>query len=110
MQLTAIGWGALLAPMGMLALAMFDSIGALNPVALVWSILRVPFYYLIVAAVFELVFGIFFITANIIASLPVPILSGAVADFLGLYFIVVGMRILGLLYWTKKEEFGWFKH
>jgi hypothetical protein len=110
MKLTAIGWGALLAPMGMLALAMFDSIGALNPVALVWSILRVPFYYLIVAAVFELVFGIFFITANIIASLPVPILSGAVADFLGLYFIVVGMRILGLLYWTKKEEFGWFKH
>ena len=49
----ALGFGALLAPMGMLALAMFDTLAALNPIALTWSILRVPLHYLVAAAAFE---------------------------------------------------------
>jgi hypothetical protein len=109
LKLTAIGLGALFAPMGMLSLAMFDTIGALNPVALVVSILRVPLHYLMAALAFEFVFVVYSNAANVIGSLPVPYLSEAVADFLGFYFTFVGMRMLGLLYWTNKEELGWFR-
>ena len=52
-SMTALALGALLAPMGMLTLAMFDSIGSLNPIALVWSIARIPLHYLATAAAFE---------------------------------------------------------
>jgi hypothetical protein len=27
-----------------------------------------------------------------------------------LYLLTVEMRILGRLYWTKKNELGWFNH
>jgi hypothetical protein len=103
------GLGALLAPMGTLSLAMFDSIGALNPIALVWSILRAPLHYLVAAAMFEIVAGIYFVAGNRISLLmPVPILPGLISGFANLYLIVVGMRILGLFYVSKKTELGWF--
>ena len=108
-QLLAMGWGAVFAPMGMLALAMFDTIGALNPVALIWSIARVPLSYLAAAGIFEFVFVLYSFAASFIHLLPVPILPGLLVDFLGLYFAVLGMRILGLLYWTKKDKLRWFR-
>lgn len=108
-QLLATGWGAVFAPMGMLALAMFDTVGALNPVALIWSIARVPLSYLMAAGIFEFVFVLNSYAASFIHLLPVPILPGVLVDFLGLYFAVVGMRILGLLYWTKKDKLRWFR-
>jgi len=105
----AAGLGALLAPMGTLSLAMFDSIGALNPIALVWSIGRAPLHYLVAAATFEIVAGIYFVAGNRISSLmPVLILPGLISGFVNLYLIVVGMRILGLFYVSKKTELGWF--
>jgi hypothetical protein len=107
--LTAVGMGALLAPMGMLALAMFDSVAALNPVALVWSIMRVPLHYLVAAAAFELVIGAHLLAENLGGMLlPVPLLPSVISGFLNLYLIVAGMRILGLLYWTKKDKLSWF--
>jgi hypothetical protein len=35
-------------------------------------------------------------------------LSGLISSFLNLYFIAVGMRILGLFYVAKQGELGWF--
>ncbi len=34
----------------------------------------------------------------------------AIWSFASIYLLTVGMRILGLLYATKKEKFGWFSH
>jgi len=31
-----------------------------------------------------------------------------ITAFLNLYFVAVGMRVLGLLYLCHREEFGWF--
>lgn len=102
--------GGVLAPMGMLALAMFDSVGALNPIALIWSILRIPGPYLVAAATFEMVTVVYFIVGHWIGRLlPVPFLSGLIGGFLNLYLITAGMRILGLLYIAKERELGWFR-
>jgi hypothetical protein len=106
----ALGFGALLAPMGMLGLAMFDSFAVLNPIALVWSILRVPLHYLVAAAAFEMVLVLHWFTEDAARRfMPVPFLPGLVSSFVYLYFMAVGMRILGLLYLHHKDEFGWFR-
>jgi hypothetical protein len=105
----ALGFGALFAPMGMLAVAMFDTVTVLNPIALTWSILRVPLHYLVAAAAFETVLLLYWFAAGALqALLPVPYLPELISSFLNLYVISVGMRILGLLYLTNQDKFGWF--
>ncbi len=100
--------GAFLAPMGMLALAMFDTVTALNPVGLVWSILKIPRHYLVAALAFELVIGAYVCSETLFSKfLPVPFLGDLVAGCVNLYLLAVAMRILGLLYWSKKEQLGW---
>ena len=107
--LAALGLGALFAPMGMLGLAMFDTVAVLNPITLTWSILRVPLHYLVAAAAFETVLLLHWFAAGAIQRLvPVPFLPGLISGFLNLYFIAVGMRILGLLYVNNQAAFGWF--
>jgi hypothetical protein len=50
-----------------------------------------------------------FLAEDLIGSLiPVPVLPGLLSAFLNLYLISVGMRILGLLYRTQREQLGWF--
>ena len=101
--------GALMAPMGMLALAMFDSLGALNPFLLVTSMLRIPLQYFAAAAVFELLTAVYFLAGDTIGLLiPIPILPGIISVFLNLYLTLAGMRILGLLYRIKADQLGWF--
>jgi hypothetical protein len=105
----ALGFGALFAPMGMLALAMFDTVAVLNPIALTWSILRVPLHYLVAAAAFEAAFLLYWFAARALQeAVPVPYVPDLISSFLNLYFISVGMRILGLLYASNQEQFGWF--
>jgi len=105
----ALGLGALFAPMGMLALAMFDTVAVLNPIALTWSILRVPVHYLVAATAFETVLLLYWFAGDALQTLvPVPFLPGLIASFLNLYVISVGMRILGLLYVSNQDKFGWF--
>jgi hypothetical protein len=40
--------------------------------------------------------------------LPVPLLPTIISSVLGLYLLIVEMRVLGLLYRSKKFELGWF--
>ena len=105
----ALGFGALLAPMGMLALAMFDTLTVLNPIALTWSILRVPLHYFVAATAFEIVLVLYWFAGSALRGvLPVPFLPEIISSFLNLYVISIGMRILGLLYVSNQDEFGWF--
>jgi FHA domain len=107
--LAALAFGVLLAPMGMLALAMFDHVGALNPVLLTCSILRAPLPYLLAAAGFEIVLGIHvFAEAGLEAVIPLRYLANLISSLIYLYLMAVGMRMLGLLYFYHKEELGWF--
>jgi hypothetical protein len=107
--IAAAAAGALFAPMGMLMLAMFDSIAALNPVPIIQSILRIPKPYLLAAATFESVLCAYVAIDALARStgLP-PVLTGLVTGFVELYAMSVGMRILGLLYRTHQERLGWF--
>ena len=95
--------------MGMLLLAMFDSIGALNPLPIIRSILRIPLPYLVAAGTFELVLFTYVVLDHLTHLMGLPsFVTSLVTGFLELYAFSVGMRILGLLYRTHKDRLGWF--
>lgn len=102
--------GGFIAPMAMLSLSMFDSFTALNPIGIVWSILRIPVPYLAAALAFGAVIGCYLNMEGFVSTVvPIRFLAYLVAGFVNLYLLAVAMRMLGLLYFCKKEELGWFE-
>lgn len=100
--------GITLAPMGMLALAIFDRIAALNPALLVPSILRCPLQYAVAAASFLLAIMAYSAVDLLFTLFPViPFVNSMVAFAVGLYFLVVSMRVLGVFYRANSDRLGW---
>jgi hypothetical protein len=89
---------------------MFDSIGALNPMIIIPPIFRIFWAYSLTVALCAIInlanrFG----TLLLARMLPLPIVTMLIIQFISLYLAMVIARILGLLYWTKKAELGWFR-
>ena len=113
--------GCLYFPMAFLAVAMKDTALAANPLVVVPAIFKVPLGYL-VACIF--VIGLYAARQfGDVAAVVAGSASHATRDMsvlfmtLGLravwclasvYLLTVSMRILGLLYVTNKQKFGWF--
>lgn len=106
----AIIFGCLYFPMAFLAVAMFDSVGAVNPLLIVPTILKIPLEYLVTVGLFAIILLVRWLGNKLLPGIvPVPVLPSLLSNLLGLYLLTVEMRILGLLYWTKKRELGWFR-
>jgi hypothetical protein len=105
----AVVLGCLYFPMTLLAVAMFDTIGAVNPLVIVPAIIKVPLEYLVVCVLTAMIAAVRFGGDLILPlAIPVIIVPDLISAFLGLYLLTVETRILGLLYYTKKERLGWF--
>lgn len=113
--------GYLYFPMGLLALAMLDSVAAANPLLVIPSILKVPLEYLVTLIALAGVLGISELGDSMLRVLfPRGVGTHSVAKLLelfaaqafwslaSLYLLIVSMRILGLLYLTNKDKLGWY--
>jgi hypothetical protein len=115
--------GCLYFPMAFLAVAMKDTALAANPLVVVPAIFKVPLGYLVTAI---LVIGVFalrqfgdfaasfasatgYATRNM-STLFLTFAVRAVWCLVSVYLLTVSMRILGLLYVTNRQKFGWFDH
>jgi hypothetical protein len=110
-------------PMAFLAVAMNDSVMAANPMVVIPAILKVPGQYIVTALLLCGVFG-FRLLGDVLASaagdvtystrdMSVMFLAFGFRSlwaFISLYLLTVGMRILGILYVTQKDELGWFRN
>jgi hypothetical protein len=93
-------------PMGLTAVAMFGSASALNPLLVIGSIFKVPLHYLGALVFLGLSSVVQFLSK--MAVLPqVPVLSAILSIFISLYFLMVNMRVLGLIYRYDEEKLGW---
>ncbi len=100
--------GAFYFPMALLAVAMSDSLGGLNPLIVFSAILKVPGPYTVsVIACGFLVLVRTWVPA-VIAEMNVPFVSWFAVSGAALFLVMVEMRILGILYYTNKEKFGWY--
>ncbi|MEI9961451.1 MAG: FHA domain-containing protein [Limisphaerales bacterium] len=116
---TWLGWavtacilfGCAYFPMAFTAVAMFDSVTAVNPLLVIPSILKIPLEYLLTIIIFAVILLVRWLGEAVLPELvPIPFLPAIFANFFGLYLLTVEMRILGLLYLTKKRELGWFNN
>ncbi len=115
--------GCLYFPMAFLAVAMKDSVMAANPLVVFPAILKLPLEYLVTCVLLIAVYGIRKLgdvisrvamgeqmTTRDMNVLFISIIVQAGCAFVGIYLLSVTMRVLGMLYNTKKEKFGWFAH
>ncbi len=112
-------WAAILLgcgyfPMAFLALCMFDTVTAVNPLLILPSIARIPLQYALTVVLLGLTVAARE-EANHLLLIGLPagflfiLLRAVVSNLLGLYLLIVDLRILGLMYSTNKQRLGWFK-
>ncbi|HAA55689.1 MAG TPA: hypothetical protein DCE42_13080 [Myxococcales bacterium] len=102
----AMLFGALYFPMTLIAISIYRSFLAINPATVIISILKIPGTYLLAS--------LFFFVLLFVESLGRGILFGesnAIFQFMGsligFYFLLVEMRILGMIYRTNKYTLNW---
>jgi len=101
--------GCVYFPMAFMAVSMYDSITAVNPLLVVPSISKVLREYALTVVLLTVILVLRWLLKNELpALLPVPLLPTIISSLVGLYLLIVEMRILGLLYRNKKHELGWF--
>jgi hypothetical protein len=102
-------FGCLYFPMAFLAAAMFDSVTAINPLVVIPAICKVPLQYLVTFVLLGAVFLVRWAGDAVLPMvIPVPVVPTLISSFIGLYFLTVECRMLGLLYYTNKHKLGWF--
>jgi hypothetical protein len=97
----------LILPMAMLRVAMFETVAALNPMALVKSILTVPTAY--ACACLILLFVLYLSIAMNVVLHAVPIVGRFASTCFEVYLLVVVARVLGLIYYAYREKLDWFR-
>ncbi len=103
--------GYLYLPMALLAVGIFDSIGAVSPTVIVPAIFRTPVAYLTTLALQALLVGLATGLEMLISMmLPFPFLPGLVSSAFSLYFLTVSVRLLGVFYHSNRYQIGWVNH
>jgi len=112
--------GGIYFPMAFLAVATLDSLAAANPLVILPSMLKVPVEYLATLFCLGCVLA-FRSLGNFLIGAIFPrgwtthsmgelfAMMGAMAfwGFIGFYFLIVAVHILGLLYVSKKDTLAW---
>ena len=122
-MVAALVVGCLYFPMAFLAVAMKDSVMAANPLIVIPTILKIPLEYFVTTILLMAVFGLRGLgsvladAAGDVAKstrnssvMLMGLAAQAALAFAGVYLLTVCVRILGILYNRKKQEFGWFSH
>jgi hypothetical protein len=74
------------------------------------AISKVPLQYLVTCIILGLIVATRSVGVTYLPTLiPIPFVPIFVASFIGLYFLTVECRILGILYFCNKQKFGWFR-
>jgi hypothetical protein len=107
--MAAMLFGCVYFPMAFTAVAMSDSMLAISPLVVVPSIMKVLGQYVLTVVVLALILLARWLLFHLLEKiLPVPLLPTIITSLIGLYLLVVEMRILGLLYRNNKDRLGWF--
>lgn len=102
--------GFIYLPMSLLAVALFDTLSALNPLVVLPAIARIPGPYAVAAISLALVMGIKrWIELGLEWFIPWMFVSEILSSFVGFYLFTVSMRMLGMLYYTQRKQIAWFR-
>jgi hypothetical protein len=110
-------------PMAFLAVAILDTVMASNPFTVLRAIFKVPLEYLVTLIVVAVLVVLGAVGDGLLEGLfPRGLTTRSMNKLFGylaikafwgianIYLMVVVVRILGLLYLTRKQKLGWLKH
>ncbi len=100
-------FGCCYVPMSLLAVSMYDTSFALNPLLIIPSMVRIFREYMVACLVMAVLVAIRTLCAGLLGMIPIPFIPDLIMSFIALYLFTVEMRILGMMYYCKKDELGW---
>lgn len=107
-QIPLIVAGFLYLPMALLGVAMSDSLSSVNPLFVLGSICKVPLQYLIACLLLAVIIGLKWVLEVAMAKvIPMFAIRYLISAPLLLYFLIVEMRVLGLMYFWNRRKLGW---
>jgi hypothetical protein len=95
-------------PMAFLAVSMYDTMFALNPLLVMPAISKIPREYLLATSLFAVVLAVGWVGVKFLPTVLPGIVASVVSNFLLLYLLTAEMRILGVMYRCRSAELGWF--
>ncbi len=98
--------GSFYYPMGLTAVAVFDDLRALNPVAVIRSIFRVPESYLVTCILFIAILCLNYLRGTYLI-IPVFAIGSFIRWFVLLYLWTVAMHLLGTFYHANRHRLDW---
>ncbi len=101
---TLYGCGGFLLPMGLLAVVMFDSVRALNPILIIGSIFSTFFLY---CGLVVFCYGLCVLIAAAAQFLLRSWTLGYLFLFVFFYLALIGGHLLGRFYWKYKDKLNW---
>jgi len=99
--------GLLYLPMALLGVCLNQTFAMAGPHIVIPAILKVPLEYLTVCSVLGVVVVLQTLAGKHVLD-RLPLLGGLLGQFLSLYCLVLEMRLLGVLFYTRRERLGWF--
>jgi hypothetical protein len=97
-----------LMPMAWLGVSMHEQMIALSPHFVIPSMLRIAGPYFLLTIQLIVLVTIDVAIGWTLDHLKIPIVPWVLGSFVGLYFLMVFSRLLGILYYSNKERLGWF--
>ena len=94
-------------PMALLGVAMAGSISGVNPLVLVPTVLRIPVQYLAACLILGFCVASAMFLDGLLLRVGIPLLPKLLSGFVSLYLLVVETRVLGLLYYSNREQLRW---
>jgi len=96
-------------PMAFLAVGMYNTLAAVNPLLIIPSITKVLREYLLAILLLAAALVIRQLCDKYLGMIPhFGLMAMILNSFIFLYLTTVEVRVLGLLYRVKKHELGWF--
>ncbi len=103
-----IAVGFLYLPMSLLGVAMSDSLASLNPLFVLTSICKVPGEYAVACLLLVVIIGLKWAVEVALARvIPMFAIRYLISAVVLLYFLIVEMRVLGLMYLWNRRKLGW---
>jgi hypothetical protein len=103
----AFAVGLVYLPMAVLGVCLNETFLMAGPHVVIPAILKVPLEYLTVCAALGAIVLLQSV-ARVMVFGHLPFVGGLLAQFLSLYCLMLEMRILGVLYYTRQQRLGWF--
>jgi hypothetical protein len=100
-------YGASFFPMGLLAVVMFDSFSALNPLLLIKSIFNSFFQYCGLVLLFCGLGVVAVVIALILQRFRISWVLAYLLSILFVYLLMVSAHLLGRFYWKYQERLNW---